>query len=89
MGAQCARMSAMCDRARKAAVSEQAIDIPAWETHKDDPVDAATQTEIRPRANSVPKDAFRKMGASLVKAAEEAAKASKDDWEVVQTAQSV
>ena len=89
MGAQCARMSAAIRRGRKAADNATPIEIPDWETHKPPPVDAATQTEIRPRANSVPKEAFRKLGASLIKASEDAARASKDDWEVVQTAQSV
>ena len=89
MGAQCARMSALLTRKRKAADKDTPIDIPEWETHKPPPVDAATQTEIRPRANSVPKEAFRKLGASLIKASEEAAKASREDWEVVQTAHSV
>lgn len=82
-------MSAVLRRARKVADEDTHIEIPDWETHKPPPVDAATQTETRPRANSVPKEAFRKLGASLIKASQEAAKASKDDWEVVQTAQSV
>lgn len=81
-------MSALCDRKEKAKQNTPPIELPPWEAHVQT-IDAETQTESKSRPKSVPRDAFVRIGASLVQAAAEQQKVSKDDWEVVQRAQSV